>query len=65
VTGMVKEGSSLFDSRSNCEPTHLAWESDSALALVVWAVDTHLLKKVLRPSGTGKLEPLFSKGGSA
>jgi hypothetical protein len=54
---MVTEGSSSFDSRSNCEPTHLAWESVSGTALVAGPVDTHLLQKVLRPSGTGELEP--------
>jgi hypothetical protein len=56
----VSQGSSLFDSRSNCEPTQSAWESISALPLVGLAVDTHLFTQVLRPSDTGRLEPFFA-----
>jgi hypothetical protein len=52
-------GSSLFDSRSYCEPTHSAWESLSGRPRGVCLVDTHLFIQVLRPSGIGKLEPLF------
>ena len=53
------QGSSLFASRSNCEPTQLPWESSFGSALVVAPADTHLFHQVLRPSGTGRLGPLF------
>jgi hypothetical protein len=59
VTGMVMEGSSLFDSRSNCEPAQSAWESVSGVPLAVLPVDAHLLRRVLKPSGVGKLGPFF------
>jgi hypothetical protein len=59
VIGIVMEGSSLFDSRSYCEPTQSAWGSISGRPRAVKLVDTHLLSKVLRPSGNGKLGPFF------
>jgi len=59
LTAMVREGSSPYDSRSYCEPTHSAWESISGRCLVRRSVDTHLLSQVLEPGGTGGLEPLF------
>ena len=52
----------MFASRSYCEPTQSTWESSSGGALRVAPVDTHLFIQVLRPSGTGKLGPLFSSG---
>ncbi len=54
---MVMQGSSLFDSRSYCEPVQLAWESISGVPFVARPVDAHLLRRVLKPSGVGKLEP--------
>ena len=55
-------GSSPFDSRSNSEPTHLAWESNSVATLVA-PVDTHLFSQVLKPGGVGGLEPILRSGG--
>jgi len=59
---MVNQGSSLFDSRSNCEPAPLAWESVSERSLAASSVDAHLLRRVLKPGGVGKLEPLYFGG---
>ena len=56
---MVTQGSSLFDSRSDCEPAQSAWESISGESQLGPPVDAHLLRRVLMPSGTGKLEPSF------
>lgn len=56
---MVRQGSRLFVSRSNCEPTQSAWESLSGRSPVDRPVDPHLFTQVLRPSGTGSLEPYF------
>jgi len=47
----------LFDSRSYCEPAQSAWESISGVPLVGSPVDAHLLRRVLKPSGVGKLGP--------
>jgi len=55
---MVLPGSSLFVSRSNCEPTQSAWESISGRS-VDRSVDTHLFTQVLKLSGSGRLGPLF------
>jgi hypothetical protein len=59
---MVNEGSSLFDSRSNGEPVHMAWESVSGRPFAAEPVDAHLLRRVLKPSGVGKLEPFYLAG---
>ena len=53
------KGSSLYASRSICEPTQLPWESPSGSALDVAPADTHLFKQVRRQSGTGKLVPIY------
>ena len=55
---MVARGSSLFDSRSYCEPTQSAWESISGRP-VGRPVDTHLLSQVLGRGGSGRLGPSF------
>src|SRR5919106_5638785 len=55
----VDAGSSLCDSRSNCEPTHSAWESLSGWPDSGHSVDTHLVSQVLRPSGIGRLGGFF------
>jgi len=56
---MLNEGSSLFDSRSNCEPAQSAWESVSGEPFAVSLVDAHLLRRVLKLSGVGRLGPFF------
>jgi hypothetical protein len=60
--GIFFSGSSLFASRSNCEPTHPAWELISDSAHWQSPVGTHLFTQVLRPSGNGRLEPLYAFG---
>ncbi len=52
------KGSSLYASRSNCEPTQSPWEPSSGSALVVAPAGTHLFIQVRRQSGNGKLGPL-------
>jgi hypothetical protein len=37
----------------------MAWESVSGGPLAVRPVDTHLLRRVLKPEGVGKLGPFF------
>ena len=54
---MVTQGSNLFDSRSYCEPAQSAWESVSGGPFVARPVDAHLLRRVLKPSGVGRLGP--------
>ena len=56
---MVTQGSNLFDSRSNCEPAQSAWESISGEPQLGPSVDAHLLRRVLKPSGVGRLGPSF------
>jgi hypothetical protein len=56
---MVTQGSSLFDSRSYCEPAQLAWESVSGVPFVAQPVDAHLLRRVLKPGGVGRLGPFL------
>jgi hypothetical protein len=53
----VSGGSSLFDSRSYCEPAQSAWESISGRPFAARPVDTHLSRRVLKPGGVGKLGP--------
>lgn len=60
--GIFPIGSSLFDSRSNCEPTHSAWELISDSAHWQSPVGTHLFTQVLRPSGNGRLGPISLLG---
>jgi hypothetical protein len=58
-------GPSMFDSRSNCEPTRLARESSSGAPVGVLA-DSPLNPRVQKPGGIGKLEPLmFAASGGA
>jgi len=56
---MVRRGSNLFDSRSYCEPAQSAWESISGEPYAARPVDAHLLRRVLKPSGVGKLGPFL------
>ena len=56
---MVTQGSNLFDSRSNCEPAQSAWESISGEPQLGPSVDAHLLRRVLKPGGAGRLGPSF------
>jgi len=37
----------------------MAWESVSGEPLAVSPVDAHLLRRVLKPSGVGKLGPFY------
>ncbi|CAN5593534.1 hypothetical protein BH10ACT11_BH10ACT11_12910 [soil metagenome] len=62
--GIFSSGSSLFASRSNCEPTHPAWELISDSAHWQSPVGTHLFTQVLRPSGNGGLEPFLCQEAS-
>ena len=57
-------GSSLFDSPSNCEPTHSAWESVSG-----WArgppVDTHLSSRFSSRAASAGWGPFSGSGAEA
>jgi hypothetical protein len=40
----------------------MAWESVSGRPFAAEPVDAHLLRRVLKPSGVGKLEPFYLAG---